>query len=130
MFGDPARGDLHKTDLQQSDVAPQPSDEDVVRALVEIENTSNKDFTPASGQGFENTSPIQVGNSSNKNSRILVLAIVSSLWVVMFVSWNLRRPLSQQRRVRKTVTASSTDPQMQAQAEALLQRLSAGDLTA
>jgi HEAT repeats len=123
-----------------ADVGANPSDEDVVRTLVEIEKSSTpKDELVATSPISDHGSPPLVRNPNAGNKAlvglVLLLSFAATLVVKRALSPSTSSTSSKFSTSSKTKTASGVRPRsydraMQAQAEDLLQRLASGDSAA
>jgi len=128
MFGNPAfHGSANKG--LDSEIGPKPSDEDIVRALVEIEKTSAKTPLPSIDGRANTRSPFYIGNLSYGDR--LRMAIVVAAFLVGVISAGLNLALSYaHRQASSNGLGRSIDSARQARAEQLLQRLASGDSSA
>jgi hypothetical protein len=129
----------------KADVGANPSDEDVVRTLVEIEKSStDHPAEPAAiSQKSDQQSPWFVRNPSAGNRALIGLVIVLAFAATFVVKRALLPSISstssklstsfKAKTTTKTASGArshSYDRETQAQAEALLQRLASGDSAA
>lgn len=128
MSDDPMLGASDKT--LRSETVPAPTDEDVVRALVEIEKTSTNRPSAVADKPLEAPSPFVKVRDLPAGDR-LRLAFVVSVFVLgtMSASWKLALA-NMQRRADTRATTQSVNVATQAQAEQMLRRLADGDSAA
>jgi hypothetical protein len=130
MFDDPAlRDDAQKAGLEP-ELGPQPADEDIVKALVEIETTSRNSQPPADSSTVQTRSPFYIGNLSPVDRVRLTLVIIAFVCGSLYASWSVVRAYLTRHANSTHAASRSVDAGSQAQAEQLLRRLATGDLSA
>lgn len=127
MFDDPAiRGSAANKGLK-SGLDHKPSDEDIVRALAEIEKTSAKTPLPRADGSANTRSPFYVGNLSYGDRLRVVFVVAAFILGVISAGLNLMLSYAHRHANRSGGFPRAVDAATQARAEQLLQRLAAGD---
>jgi HEAT repeat protein len=117
--------------MPRAEAEPRPADEDVVRTLAEIEKASTTAL-PAENE------PIVPGSQGSVLFRSLppkmffaaVIAVAAAVVSMNFLGQRLSSSGHRSTYVRSTGRRAPVDPNMQAEAEQLLQRLSSGSASA
>jgi len=128
MFLDPSRP-ANTTPAPKNDGAVQPTDEDVVRTLFEIEKASTP--PPTAGASVEPEPLFSRSSSAVLWLRVGVVAVVLAVFGINFagkkVSSLSTGSAGSRNRISRAAVATVVDPPTQAEAEQLLTRVAAGD---
>ena len=130
MFDDPALRPTSANKGLEPGLDPKPSDEDIVRALVEIQKTSaNTQLPPVDGRS-NTRSPFYIGNLSYSDRLRLGFVVAAFSVGIMSAAWNLMLSYAHRQPNTGGGIGRSVDSTTQARAEQLLQRLAGGDSSA